>query len=64
MWQNLVVIFAVSVAALYVIWSLAPRVVREWVATRCGGRVPWLARRVDEGGCAECAASNKTRSSR
>jgi len=64
MWQNLVVIFAVSVAALYVFWSLAPRVVREWVATLCGGRVTWLARRVDQGGCAKCAASNKTRALR
>ena len=64
MWQNLIVVVAVSVAALYVFWSLAPRVVREWVATRCGGRVPWLSRRPDQGGCAECAASNKTRSLR
>lgn len=64
MWQNLIVVVAVSVAALYVFWSLAPRVVREWVATRWGGRVPWLSRRADKGGCAECAASNKTRSLR
>lgn len=64
MWQNLIVIVAVSVAALYVFWSLAPKSVRRWAATRWGGRMTWLARSADSSGCADCAARNNTRSSR
>lgn len=64
MWQNLIVIVAVGAAALYVIWALAPNSLRRWLVVRWGGRFTWLARRIDQGGCADCAARSDTRSSR
>jgi hypothetical protein len=64
MWQNFIVIVAVSAAALYVFWSLAPKSFRSWVANRWGGRITWLARYVDQSSCADCAVRNNTRSSR
>jgi hypothetical protein len=63
MWQNLIVGIAVSAAVCYVVWSLAPRSFRRWISTRWSGRLEWLVRRADHGGCADCAARSHTRSS-
>jgi hypothetical protein len=57
MWQNLIVVIAVSAAVCYVVWSLAPQSFRRRIATRWGGHV-------DRGSCADCAARNNPRSSR
>ena len=64
MWQNLIVIVAVVAAALYVAWSLAPRSLRQRIATRWGGRFTWLAKSAAQSGGHDCAARGEKSSAR